>query len=222
MLKNYKGIALTKFDTSVEASKVSLYATINNIDVLRVDKQLPCPKEYIPCGSVKWCLQSLKKTVTPNYYPEWLNKYLYRNVWKSDEWILGRKLFVKPADKYKRFTGFKTFGTYSKKKKPPYWYSDIVQFTNEWRYYISDGKILSGLWYRGDDFNTPDAPELDIDIPKGWCGTLDFGILSDGNLALVEAHHPFACGWYGVGLENIELYIKWLDAGWKYMQNIGV
>jgi hypothetical protein len=216
-LGNYKGFATIKSDVSSETRMVHMYCSLNDIPHLRLSVKEPCPKEYVPSGSVEWCLKLLGKPVIPDYYPEWLNQYLYRKVWKSNEWITGRKLFVKPADRHKRFTGFITHGTWSKKKKPPYWYSEIIHFTNEWRYYVSKGKILCAEWYWGDDVNTPPAPELNIKIPTEYYGTLDFGTLYTGEMALVESHDPFACGWYG-NRENYA-YLQWLVDGWKYMQN---
>ena len=216
-LKGHTGFALMKGDRSIEASKLELYCSLTNIPIIHVDKKTACPDEYVPCGSVEWCLLCLGKEVIPNYYPEWLNEFLYRKVWQADKWPLGKKCFIKPSDKYKRFTGFVTTGTYKKKKKPPFWCSDIVSFVNEWRYYIADSKILCGEWYWGDEINTPEAPQLNIEprISTNYCGALDFGILKDGRLALIEAQHPFACGWYG---KNIELYAQWVISGWKYMK----
>ena len=172
------------------------------------------PENHIPVGSVEFCLKTLGKSVIPDYYPVFLIKHQYRTVWETDVWPLGKKVFIKPADKYKRFTGFVTNGGYKGKKKPPYWCSDVVQFTNEWRYYVANGKILTGEWYYGDEINTPDAPTLDIEIPSNYCGALDFGTLKTGEIALVEANHPFACGWYG---KDYKLYAQWIIEGWKYM-----
>lgn len=215
-LKGYKGFCFTKQDDSWEMKCISLVSAVQDIPNIRVNRNLPCPAGHVPSGSVEWCLESLKKDVIPNYYPEWLSDHLYRKVWKTDKWPLGKKVFIKPADKYKRFNGFKTIGTYKKKKKSPFWCSDIINFADEWRYYISKGKILTGEWYYGDEINTPDAPELDINIPEDFYGTLDFGITKTGDLALVEAHHPFACGWYG---KQHEIYLQWLIDGWDYLQN---
>jgi hypothetical protein len=212
-LYNYKGFCFQSTNKSKEFNKLFIFCIVNNIPIIKVKNKELAPKNFIPSGSVEWCLSNLNYKVTPNYYPKWLTSYLYRKVWKGDNWILNKRVFVKPSDKYKRFTGFVTYGTYAKKKKPPFWYSDIVSFTNEWRYYISNGKILCGEWYLGESEQL--APELSINIPQTYCGALDFGTLSTGEFALVEAQHPFACGWYG---ENIELYAQWLIDGWKYMQ----
>ena len=245
-LKGYKGFKILKGDHSSEANSLSIYCLMNNITLLKVDKLFKpsgigaygssgteelhkailvkedIEKDYIPCGSVEWCLELLDKKVVPDYYPSWLEDSLYRNVWKSNEWILGRKLFVKPQDKYKRFTGFVTTGTYKKKKKPPFWYSDVVHFTNEWRYYISGGIIDVAAWYYGDEVNTPDPPLFPArdalkDIPKDFCGAIDFGMTKEGNFTLVEVQHPFACGWYGTQ-ETVHLYLQWLVDGWIYMK----
>jgi hypothetical protein len=216
-LKRYKGFALIRNDNSLEAQRLSAYCYSKDIPLKKVNKGTTCPFEYVPCGSVEWCLMSLG-TVTPDYYPNWAKQYLNRKVWGGDKWILGRKLFVKPADRYKRFNGFVTHGTWSKKKKPPYYWSEVVKFINEWRYYISNGEVLCGEWYGGDDINTPEAPILDIEIPKDYCGALDFGTMFYYNgLYLVEAQHPFACGWYGKQ-EDDYLYFQWLIDGWEYMK----
>lgn len=175
------------------------------------------PEGFIPAGTVEWCEKFLPvEKATPDYYPEFLESYLYRKVWRTDKWPFSPGIFIKPADRHKRFTGFITLGGYRKKKKPPYWCSEVVHFENEWRYYIADGKVLTGEWYSGDDVNTPDAPSLDIPIPEGYCGAVDFGMLKTGELALVEANSPYACGWYG---KDHKLYIEWLIKGWKYLTN---
>ena len=214
-MKEYRGFALLKGDTSLEASRLSLFCKLQGIPLI-VQQPNILFEDYVPSGSVEWCEYLLQRTVTPDYYPEWLQSYLHRKVWKEDKWVLGRKLFVKPADRYKRFTGFVTTGSYSKKKKGQLIWSDIIQFENEWRYYITKGKVLSGDWYWGDEINTPLAPKLDIDIPKDYCGALDFGMTKYG-LALIESQHPFSCGWYGPR-ENDHLYFQWLIDGWDYMR----
>jgi hypothetical protein len=214
-LRGYKGFQFMKGDTSWECQMINIVCTLRQIPVIYVNKDDKYSGEYIPSGSVEWCLSLLdNKNIIPDYYPEWLSDYLYRNVWKTDKWPLGKEVFIKPADMYKRFTGLNTYGSTLVKENPPFICSDIVEFTNEWRYYISYGKVLCGEWYQGDEINTPDAPILDIEIPDYFCGTLDFGTLNTGEFALIEAHHPFACGWYG---KNHELYAQWCIDGWDYM-----
>ena len=174
------------------------------------------PPDFIPCGGVDWCLEVLGRDVVPDYYPEFLSNYLHRKVWRSDEWPLGAKTFVKPSDRYKRFTGFVTNGGYRNKKRGPYWCSEVVKFENEWRYYVSHGKVLASGWYWGYEKGQPEAPRLTMPLPDDYCGALDFGTLvgHPETLALIEANHPFACGWYG---KDPRAYAKWIIDGWAYM-----
>jgi hypothetical protein len=215
-LKGYRGFAFRQGDCSAEHSLIRLYCIYTKTPAIYFPNKQKIPDDLVPSGSVEWTQQQLGPIIKPDYYPTWVQPYLYRNIWESNEWILGRKLFVKPADKYKRFTGFVTNGTYRKKKKGPYVYSYVVKFDNEWRYYISNGKILAAEWYYGDEVNTPDAPELSIEIPNVCCAA-DFG-MCNGKLTCIEVQHPFACGWYGgVKLGKWE-YIQWVIDGWIYMK----
>ena len=245
-LKGYKGFKLLRGDNSHEANSLSILCLMENIPLLRVDKPFikgrpgaygssgteelhrailmkeDIEKDYIPCGGVEWCEHLLGQKIRPDYYPEWCREHLHRKVWESSEWVLGRKLFVKPSDSYKKFTGFVTTGSYSKKKKPPFWYSEIIKFTNEWRYYVTEGKVVASGWYMGDEVNTPDAPDIsyiyDI-IPCTYSGALDMGSCHGiTSLVLVESQHPFSCGWYGTQ-EDSHKYFQWLVAGWVYMNN---
>jgi hypothetical protein len=212
-LKHFKGFCTTIGDDSVEARRITAFCIIHDISHLRVKNTEPCPKNYVPSGSVEWCTLSLGYNIIPDYYPDWLQPYLYRKVWKSNKWLM-KKAFVKPADMHKRFSGKITSGSYKGKKKPPFWYSEIISFVNEWRYYISNGKVLCGEWYAGDEVNTPPAPEFTIPIPEGLCAAIDFGLTKDGKFALVEAQPPFACGWYG---KDDKIYLQWVIDGWEYM-----
>ena len=192
------GFAIQTLQTHLdkEQEAIALYSILNKIPYKFCKKPKDVPEGYIPCGNVEWVENFISKEKTiPDYYPEFLKDHLFRNVWKTDKWPIGQKVFIKPADRYKRFDGKITNGSYKGKKKSPYWCSDIVKFTNEWRYYVSNGKILTSGWYSGDEVNTPDAPELSIDLPENYCGCLDFGTLTTGELALVEANSPYACGW---------------------------
>jgi len=217
-LKSYMGFCLDTNDASVEARYLSAFCLVHDIRLVRVRAYKMLPSNYIPCGSVQWCEKFLSYKPIPNYYPDWLSPILYRDVWYGEEWIRGRKLFVKPADRYKRFTGFVTHGTWSKKKKPPYMWSEPVEFVDEWRYYISNGKVICAYWYWGpaDTELYPEAPAFPVAIPSDYCGAVDLGILKDGRLALIEAQHPFACGWYGT-YNDVGLYLQWLIDGWIYM-----
>ena len=201
--------------SSKEDLAILNYCILNRIPYKFCRKPEERPEGYIPAGSVEWCENFLTPEQTrPNYYPDCLKDYLFRNIWTTDTWPMEKGIFVKPADRHKRFTGLLTVGGYKKKKKGPYICSEKVAFINEWRYYVAEGKVLTGEWYMGDEVNTPDAPELNIQFPEGYCAAVDFGMLTTGEMALVEAHLPYACGWYG---KNYELYVEWIVKGWEYI-----
>ena len=220
---NVKGFAIQSFQKNMdkEETAVVTYAILNDIPYKLCHRFEDVPEGYIPCGKVEWCEHFLPKERTiPNYFPDFLQDRLCRKVWQTDKWPLGQKVFIKPADRHKRYDGRITTGTYSKKKRGPHWCSEIVKFVNEWRYYVADGQVLAAEWYWGDEVNTPPAPPLSlfqIDIPEDYCGALDFGTLSTGAFALVEANSPYACGWYGKVDGQSGVYAEWLAKGWQYL-----
>lgn len=207
-----------KGDNSVEIQCVALYCSAHRIDrrVIRATEisRFASPNS-IPVGSVEFVESFLNRNITPDYWPDFLEKYLHRKVLK---WTTNPPSgwFVKPACGYKLFDGhILTEKLFQLKPRGVYSASEIVKFDNEWRYYVADGEVLATGWYSGDDDNKP-APELNIEWPKGYCGAVDFGETEKG-ITLVEAHHPYACGWY-CGLNDYEIYVDWIKKGWKYMQ----
>lgn len=208
--------ALQKGDHSQEAVAVHQTATLEGHKIQYFQSPKDVPADFIPCGSVEWCLSILGVDVVPDYYPNFLADHLHRKIWKSDDWPLGERIFIKPADKYKRFNGFVTNKGYKGKKRGPYWCSEAVDFENEWRYYISHGVVLASGWYWGDEEKQPEPPDLQMAFPESYCGAVDFGTLRGhpDTLTLVEANHPFACGWYGA---DHKAYTQWIVDGWTYM-----
>jgi len=207
------GIAFHIGSNDHETSTLALWCNAYKVPYRQFRKAKDVPAGWMPSGTVPWVESVLGRTVVPDYFPGFLNGWVKRTTWHTSKWPL-RKCFIKPADQHKRFTGFVTSGTYKGKKKGPFVCSEVVKFTNEWRYYITAGQIVAGKWYWGDDVNTPDAPELSIPFPDTFYGTADFGTYSDGQLALIECHPAFACGWYGP-LSEYETYANWLVAGWQ-------
>lgn len=184
--------------------------------------------EETPLGSVEWIEKIIGHRVVPDYFPAFLSHLLYRKTWVTDSWPLGKRCFIKPAYKHKAWKANVYSGRgYAGKRKGPYICSEVARFRNEFRYYVANGKVLSGWWYWGDSLDDqqrhdgsepPDAPALpEIDWPSDYCGAVDFGVLWEtGELALIEANAPFSCGWYGVDSEH---YAQFLESGWQFVKS---
>lgn len=175
-----------------------------------------------PVGDLPFCEAVFGPQPTiKDFYPSFLVKYRFRHICllKSTDHFTLRyaPYFVKDACHWKspRLTpGVMTLDELDwYKERTADWalrISEPVNFTNEWRYYVANGKVVTAAWYAGPDEDLP-APELSIDWPTGFSGAVDFGRLDTGELALVEAHAPMACGWYG---EDPKLYAEWLEVAW--------
>ena len=175
-------------------------------------------ENIIPIGDVEFCESFLDYKPTPDFAPTWASSYLHRAVWKfpvfnENETLAQEDVFVKSAESYKAWPAviIKAGGVMP---KGILLLSEVVIFVQEWRYYVADGKVLTTGWYDGSDENEP-APELNIKWPEHFCGAVDFGRLSTGEIALVESQDPYACGWYG---DDHKAYIEWLIKGWEYMK----
>jgi hypothetical protein len=213
----FNGFGLEHGDNSKEAQAICLYTNYYKIPRRSFRKPEEVPKGWIAYGSVKWTDRVLGSVTVPDYYPAFLAPWIKRKVWQQDKWPVGHTVFIKPADCHKRFNGFITTGTWKGKKRGPYWCSEIVQFVNEWRYYIAWGEVVASKWCCGAEESN--APVLSIDWPKNFCGCVDFGTYPNGDVALVESNSPYACGWYGTLMEY-KVYSEWIAEGWKYMLNI--
>jgi ATP-grasp domain, R2K clade family 2 len=205
------GIAIQSSDWSFEAKCLRLYASEHKIPSGTFRKHVP--PGWVVYGNVDWVEDVLKIKSEPDYYPDFLSAWVKRKIWRQDKWPLGQKVFIKPADRNKRFTGFVTNGTYRGKKKGPYWCSEVVTFTNEWRYYVSNGKVVYAKWYYGIGTATPiPAPILDIKWPDEFSGCVDFGSYPDGEIALIEVNPPYSCGWYG-SIEEYAIFAEFIING---------
>ena len=211
------GFALNTSISNRENMAVCAYATMHKIPFRVYHRGESVPEGWVPSGTVEWCQQVLGRKVSPDYYPDWLKGHLGRSVWTEEVWPYNKTVFIKPADTYKRFTGFvHQSGSWRGKKRGPYWCSEVVHFVNEWRYYVAQGQVLAAGWY-DVEVDEPDAPVLDVIWPEGMCGAVDFGQLSDGRVVLVEYNHPFAAGWYG---REHAKYAEWMCHGWRWVKTM--
>lgn len=214
-----KGFAFQKEHYFWEEKCLSFAAAKHRIPFKFFDVAEEVPEDLIPCGRVEWILSVLRKNIEPDYYPKFLSKYLRRKVWKSDSYK--ENFFVKPADRFKRFNGFIATENSNNNISPPFWISEVVNFQNEWRCYVANGELLGCYWYAGID-ESPFAPNEIFSIlwPKNLCGAVDFGMLDNGELELVEFHPPFSCGWYGSGGDDaVDIYASWITLGWNWLKN---
>lgn len=192
-------------------------------------------------GGVPFVLQGMRMAgITPpepNPYPVVLSPWLHRLVRRLDSLLEAKRMletgagecyFVKPADKWKRFTGFVTndpddYRFEGASKRSPVWISTPVKFLSEWRCYVSRGRILAVEFanYGGDPRKLPDQERMQAacaalsdsgQAPSGY--VIDFGLLETGQTALVEVNDGFSFGAYGNVTGDILLDImaaRWSD-----------
>lgn len=169
------------------------------------------PIDAVPIGSVAYCESFLKKVPKPDFYPYFLKNHLKRDIrvmYASEPFTLRARTFIKEATRFK--SNFESRVYEAGEIIPPgrYYISEIVKMLNEWRYYVSKGKVICTGWYDGED--DKEAPDLGFDFPDYYSGAVDFAETENG-LMLVESHAPYACGWYG---ENHIDYVTWQHEAW--------
>lgn len=161
----------------------------------------------IPIGSINYCEHLLPKYETQlvNFYPQFLNQYLHRNI-KITKYPpeIGYNQHIKQATSWKPT------------ENPQYYYiSDYIPIIDEWRYYIAKSQLIEAHWYTGQNEEAP-APKIDINWPQNFSGAVDFGTTDQG-IMLIEAHPPYACGWYG---DKLESYAQWQIPAWySFLEN---
>jgi hypothetical protein len=175
-------------------------------------------RNVTPVGDVEFCEEIMRKQgieiPKPDFYPTWLGHWMHRMyAIHRNEYPAVIPTFVKSAESYKEWP--------AKIVQPGEMYptgmlclSEVVTFTQEWRYYVANGEVVTTGWYDGSNDDEP-APELGIDWPVGFCGAVDFGRLDTGEIALVECHHPYACGHYS---DDNKAFVQWLIDGFNYMK----
>jgi hypothetical protein len=187
-----------------------------------------CPIDCIPIGSVEFCESILPPQEGPkDFYPDFLKEHFHRSIdWgtfgavegtNEDSAVKRKRLFLKKSHEWK--SNFESRVVEWNEQIPYdfYYFSEPVEFVQEWRYYIAGGVQITTGWYKGDNEEEP-APDLGIDWPKTYNAAVDFGRLKDGRIALVESHAPFACGWYG---DDHKDYALWQYESWNnYIEGI--
>ncbi|GMK39883.1 hypothetical protein PCCS19_29380 [Paenibacillus sp. CCS19] len=161
-------------------------------------------------------------------YPDELQHYLGRRIWKSklsavvnnpDAW----NIFIKPVED-KKFTGVVVkstkdlvgCGTYG--EDPEILCSEVVHFVAEWRCFVRYGTILDVRRYKGNwrahfDYSViENAVKEFVSAPNGYA--IDFGLTDKGETLLIEVNDGYALGHYG--LLSLD-YAKLLSARWSQL-----
>lgn len=164
--------------------------------------------------------------VTPEIdYPEELQKYLGRRIWKAKMSEISNDptkwgVFIKPFED-KQFTGVVVhspkdlIGCGIAGVNQDVYCSEVVEFAAEWRCFVRYGKILDVRPYKGDwrkhfDPNVIENTVKDFSsAPMGYAA--DFGITRDGRTLLVEINDGYSLGCYGLFYVD---YAKLLSARW--------
>jgi hypothetical protein len=214
--------------------------SLENLPTLRGELRLGA----VPIGSVEFvraAMEQVSIAEPPNLsYPPGCEPFLHRNVRLMPAGSIMGRWFVKPRTT-KAFTGF----VYDSEQSPaaldehdrqqremllalpkdtPVFVCEPIQFQSEWRYYIQGRRIIGQARYDDEvDENAP-APQLDvvnaciqvlgIDHPYA----LDFGVLSNGRTALVEANDAWALGYYQ-GSMLPKRYLDLLIERWQIICN---
>lgn len=178
-------------------------------------------KDDFISGDIDVMFHAMKKLgieYSYNDYPEFLKPYLHRKVWEDElgnirreifaEGYLKNPIFIKPKDKLKRFTSFvletvedlancKGAGNQTK-----VWCSEPVVFIDEFRCYFKKGTKLVIGCYR-ESFNESNRIKIQQFLSSLILGrefpdafALDLGILSTGEVTLVEMNDAFSLGLY--------------------------
>lgn len=232
------------FELSREEQLIHDYAAKHGVPVSTgAEKQMmrgrvPLEDEPLVCGSIPFIKHAMRilgielPKHTP--YPSAIAEHLHRKVvrWLKLSYVLsildeGERLFVKPADDWKRFTGF--VAEYSTdprfqgaSRSMAVWTSEPVNFLSKWRAYVAEGKVLDIRFadHGGDRSKTPDEKIIHGAVAalkesgEGVDGyVIDFGVLDSGQTALVEVNDGFSCGAYdGVRAETL---FKVYNARWQ-------
>lgn len=191
-------------------------------------------KENIPIGSIDYCEKVYGK-IKPDYYPEFLKGYLNRKIWVDKIKNVDKGVFIKPYENYKLFTG-QIYDGLEIDPETKVYCSEILQFRNEWRYYILNGNMVESGWYNNNLLtdkeivenipnSMPDSPKLPEELlellrENRYYGVLDIGeaiIGSEIKLTLIEACHGYAVGWYTPNYNCYGNYCFKID---KYLKKV--
>jgi hypothetical protein len=208
-----------------------LGAELNGIKVKTFTDSMIAPNDpyNIIVGSVEQCAQwldayfDLPQLIDPSLFSDFLGRNSkIKHISEID--ISKGKVFIKPAEKIKAFTGFVAWDNLSLKLFSENYegnviVQDVIEIESEYRLYISEKRVIGMKHYSGDCLLFPDASFIDACVELSFkkldyhSYTLDFGVLENGRTVLIEANDGFAIGNYGLDCHSYYQFVKnrWLQ-----------
>lgn len=202
--------------------------------------QITIDKQTLVVGdnpTMSFVFKKLGMDCVNDSYPLSLRKSLKRNVWETTVRKLQTEtqyrelpeFFVKPKSKAKLFTGFVVRSSYdlntlfSIGKSTELYCSAVVEWLSEFRVFVVNSKIVGMKNYSGNPDILPDMEFVENTIrdfenseERTAAYGIDFGILKDGDTALIEWNDGYALGSYG--LEK-EIYTELIFSRWEELMN---
>ena len=206
-----------------------------------VRRRLPLDRSCLVAGDVPVVIAALKQLdvpiPVPDDYPVCLRSFLRRRVWETrldvvQERVYGddfKPFFIKPKGRLKRFTGkvvesyydFSSLANVS--KQTPVLCSEVVKWRSEYRVFVIQGKIQGTRHYSGDPTLTLNEAEtlsaIDTLERSGNANAaygIDFGVLAQGDTALIELNDGFSLGSYGL---DRSIYADLILARWTELMS---
>lgn len=206
-------------------------------------RQLPLTTRSFICGDMDCMHGAMRQLNIPIpalvNFPSSLTAYLHREIWQDTVGGVrervesdGQPVFAKPAGRAKIFTGRVFYsgsdlyhlGTTSRRE--PVWCSEVVSWLSEYRVYVNGQDIVSVDCYSGDASIGLDQAVIaqaladyqrSGEAPAAY--GIDFGVLSTGKTALVEANDGYALGAYRI---SSAAYAELLFTRWRQLISLSV
>jgi len=182
-------------------------------------------------GGVDFIIDALQHlghaTPTLTHYPKTLEKFLGRKMEVMDRSDIFQKiskgegpLFVKATSEYKSSKDTKiihdSYDMVFVRNDRMYHVSEVVEFVQECRVYVTDRKVIGIKRYKG----TMSKPLIDekivekaVELGPLTCA-LDFGLTKDGRTLLIEHNDAFSLGNYGI---SQDLYFSMIQSRWDQL-----
>lgn len=186
----------------------------------------------IPIGSIEWTQAVSGIRLQPDNLPAccWKQNYAPRGGFAilTKEELEERlhkdpqtPLFIKSATKCKGWEAQTVNSNIDIPDDTLYFCSNTVSFTEEWRVFVTERKIMDVRRYLGDwdrELTRKECQKvqewvstLEISYPVY---TLDIGRTDDGHLEVIELHQFIACGLYG--FSDLSAIRRMAAQAWRY------